>query len=490
MSLVKITHLKITRFFSFALRLKLPLWAFVLIYEAAILLPYAYKLSHILLIKISYPLYIIINFAIHYLIFSALVLMRKIGFCLAIFIFAFLTSIYSASLVFFNYKMSNGVIASALENDTSMIDFYVNSHTALYVIAFTLIVSFFTKITWKTKPNIKICLACVATLLLSFAMLCNSMQRLCIRTTQIMDIFYLLHLPRSFESGVGNVKYLDPKGLFSFKNDSDINVVFVIGESARADFFHKYVKTIDKYGINRITSISNSDNTRQALPVMLSVKDGEKLYSIVDIMKSLGFKTHWIGAQNIRGKYDSTYAYFAVKSDVSIYTDPVRNINYDMELLPILDNFTHQKGKNFYIIHQIGSHVPYANKFTEDFAIQKPYCKSENIAKCTHEETTNAYINSILYTDHFLSEVLSRFSKSNTLLFYSSDHGTDILSINKNENTFTVPAFFYTTNSGKKSIIGKNLKNVQFNHEKISPSLLGCIGVKSDSIKDYNNICS
>ena len=45
------------------------------------------------------------------------------------------------------------------------------------------------------------------------------------------------------------------------------------------------------------------------------------------------------------------------------------------------------------------------------------------MSSCTKEEMINSYDNTILYTDYFISEVISKVANKNAILFYLSDHG-------------------------------------------------------------------
>lgn len=57
----------------------------------------------------------------------------------------------------------------------------------------------------------------------------------------------------------------------------------------------------------------------------------------------------------------------------------------------------------------------------------KPACNTLELSSCTNEEITNVYANIILYTDYFLSEVISSLKKNTpeyeTTRLYISDHG-------------------------------------------------------------------
>ncbi|MBB5702821.1 lipid A ethanolaminephosphotransferase [Ochrobactrum daejeonense] len=83
------------------------------------------------------------------------------------------------------------------------------------------------------------------------------------------------------------------------------------------------------------------------------------------------------------------------------------------------------------VLHMTGSHGPaYYRRYPEALAQFKPDCRSNDFAKCSQDEIVNAYDNSILYTDHILSEIIDmlkahedRFASA---MIYMSDHGESL----------------------------------------------------------------
>ena len=85
------------------------------------------------------------------------------------------------------------------------------------------------------------------------------------------------------------------------------------------------------------------------------------------------------------------------------------------------------------VLHQLGSHGPaYWKRYPEKFKRFKPVCETVDLQKCTTEEIVAAYDNTILYTDHFVSEtinLLRKLEKEQQLdvaLIYLSDHGESL----------------------------------------------------------------
>ncbi|RDJ09524.1 phosphoethanolamine transferase [Rhizobium grahamii] len=83
------------------------------------------------------------------------------------------------------------------------------------------------------------------------------------------------------------------------------------------------------------------------------------------------------------------------------------------------------------VLHQIGSHGPaYYLRYPKEFRRFMPECETAELGKCKDDEIVNAYDNSILYTDHFLSSVIDRLkARSDKIasgLIFMSDHGESL----------------------------------------------------------------
>ena len=97
-------------------------------------------------------------------------------------------------------------------------------------------------------------------------------------------------------------------------------------------------------------------------------------------------------------------------------------------LLSVINSSSQQK--IFIVLHTKGSHGPsYYKRYTKTFEQFLPVCKFEEISKCSQKELINAYDNTILYTDHFLTSVvktLEQLNETSTAMMYISDHGESL----------------------------------------------------------------
>ena len=83
------------------------------------------------------------------------------------------------------------------------------------------------------------------------------------------------------------------------------------------------------------------------------------------------------------------------------------------------------------VLHQIGSHGPaYSERYPPEREIFKPACHSHELQHCTAQEITNAYDNTIAYTDHILTSLIellqSADDRVDSALLYVSDHGESL----------------------------------------------------------------
>ncbi|MET0658717.1 MAG: phosphoethanolamine--lipid A transferase [Steroidobacteraceae bacterium] len=83
------------------------------------------------------------------------------------------------------------------------------------------------------------------------------------------------------------------------------------------------------------------------------------------------------------------------------------------------------------VFHEAGSHGPaYFERYPPGFDVFKPACASNQLNTCTSQEVTNAYDNSIRYTDHNLARQIALLQHAaervDGALLYVSDHGESL----------------------------------------------------------------
>jgi lipid A ethanolaminephosphotransferase len=89
------------------------------------------------------------------------------------------------------------------------------------------------------------------------------------------------------------------------------------------------------------------------------------------------------------------------------------------------------QGTQLWVLHMIGSHGPaYHRRYPAAFARFQPECRHDDLRRCSLAEVTNAYDNSLLYTDHVLAAAVAKLQaqaqRVDSALVYVSDHGESL----------------------------------------------------------------
>ena len=154
--------------------------------------------------------------------------------------------------------------------------------------------------------------------------------------------------------------------------------------------------------------------------------------SIIQLANKADFETVWLSNQRPIGIYESLVTKIALSSSKSKFlttTFGVHSKVKDAELLPELDAILLEtsSSKKFIVIHLMGTHHNYKNRYPDTFNKFKdtPFSnyKSDEIFKII-----NDYDNAVLYTDFVVSEIIQKVKDLNTKSFvlYMSDHGEEL----------------------------------------------------------------
>ncbi|NNP77198.1 hypothetical protein A7P54_12325 [Acinetobacter sp. Ac_3412] len=293
--------------------------------------------------------------------------------------------------------------------------------------------------------------------------------------------------------------------------------ILVIGETSRRENWqlNGYArKTNPKLSqqnnlINFSNMLSVSSATRSSIPMILTRKSAEHVYkfnfpekSIISAFKEVGFKTYWLSTQQRFGAFDTSTSVYAKEADQMIF---LNKANYtdagekDDVLIPVLNKIINSKEKKqFIVIHTLGSHYNYQYRYSEDFNVFRPSLNDLNKyslqEKRYKDELVNSYDNSILFTDHVLSnfiEILKMQVNAESFLFYGSDHGEDLFDGECNKSghgletatNFEIASFvwysdlFALNNINKINILRGNA-NRKINQTAIFPTLIDAASIK------------
>lgn len=223
-------------------------------------------------------------------------------------------------------------------------------------------------------------------------------------------------------------------------------IILVVGETARADHFslngYERETNPELSRLDHLISYSDIQScgtaTAISVPCMFSysrhdnfdLKSARNTENGLDLLQSAGVNVLWRdNNSNSKGVAD--------RVEFESFRSPARNPICDSEcrdigMLEGLQEYVDgHSGDTLIVLHQMGSHGPaYFERYPKEFEQFTPACQSVELSECTQQEVINAYDNTILYTDYFLSQVI-RFLQANsghyeTSMFYVSDHGESL----------------------------------------------------------------
>lgn len=265
-----------------------------------------------------------------------------------------------------------------------------------------------------------------------------------------VNIYYNLHF--AVKKWERSMQYPQTSGDFTFHAHQNTQAgqreiyVLVVGEASRATNW-------SLWGYDRETNpcltatpglviykdaITQANATHKSVPLILSAANAENfemIYhqkSIIKAFKEAGFKTVFLSNQTPNRTFTD---YFAEEADFHHNIRPasaggvITTNNYDENMLPFLQHYMDSLNDNlFVVIHTYGSHFNYFERYPEAFAHFQPDDATEIEVK-NRQQLINAYDNSIRYTDHFLHRLLTLLdsTEASTAMYYSPDHGEDLL---------------------------------------------------------------
>ena len=224
----------------------------------------------------------------------------------------------------------------------------------------------------------------------------------------------------------------------SFNDAEKSVVVLVIGETARAQNFSLYgyeretnplLSKVDLITLNDTTACSTY--TTASISCMLSHAGTDRgdYEPLPSYLSRQGVDVIW--HSNNWGEPPISVQTYKEKKEL-LQNCHSKNCDYDEVLLSGLKQRIESSDKNkiLVVLHASGSHGPsYFSKYPPEFETFKSVCKSVALDECTPQSLLNAYDNSILYTDYFLSQLiglLKSIPETPSSMMYVSDHGESL----------------------------------------------------------------
>jgi lipid A ethanolaminephosphotransferase len=224
-------------------------------------------------------------------------------------------------------------------------------------------------------------------------------------------------------------------------------IIFVLGETARADHFslngyqkktNPILEKEDVVSFKHMQSCGTS--TAQSVPCMFSnlgrsgFSEGRagNTGNVLDVMlESKKINILWrdnnSDSKGVAKRIE--YEDFKTGKTNKVCDSECRDVGM---LGGLQDYINSQKsGDILIVLHQMGNHGPsYYKRYPPEFKKFTPVCETNELSNCTRDEIINAYDNAILYTDYFLGEIIQLLKKNShefeTGMVYVSDHGESL----------------------------------------------------------------
>jgi len=294
-------------------------------------------------------------------------------------------------------------------------------------------------------------------------------------------------------------------------------VVLVVGETARADRFslngyerqtNPLLEQESVISFKNMTSCGS--DTALSVPCMFSYLDredyshakGKNMSNVLDVINQAGVEVLWRdNNSDSKGVADR----ITFEDYLSVGVNPICESECrDEGMLSGLQSYIDDRPESdiLIVLHTMGSHGPaYYKRYPDVFEVFKPTCKTNQLNECSDEQINNAYDNTIVYADYFLSKVIELLKHNaeslDTAMFYISDHGESL-----GENgvylhgmpyfmapiaQVHVPALMWFNESFSSKINMSALKvtaNEPLSHDNLFHTLLGLMNIKTEV---YNN---
>ncbi len=295
-------------------------------------------------------------------------------------------------------------------------------------------------------------------------------------------------------------------------------LVFVLGETARSQNFslNGYAKqTNPLLAKENVTSFRNvascGTSTAESVPCMFShlgrsefKNRNAEFENLLDVLQRAGYAVLWIDNQS--GCKDQCDRIPNINtSDLNVpehceggeCRDTVMLTRIEAELAK-LPAERRTRG-TVVVMHQMGSHGPaYFKRTPAEFKPFKPECTDTSLSQCDRAQVVNAYDNTIVFTDYFLSRVIAWLKsqeKTHTpAMLYVSDHGESLgeknmylhglpYSVAPPEQT-TVPMITWLSPgfeqlSRVSTRCLQNQRDKPLSHDNLFHSVLGLMAVKT-----------
>ena len=440
-----------------------------------------------------------------------------------------ISAIVSYSTNNYGIVFDHNMILNTFETDTSEFLDLVSFKSILYFFIFGLLPSIFVskvklkKISFKAQlwERIKTFLVLViifVIIVLTFSKHYSSFARENRDLRLYITPTYYLYsatkfIDSKFATSTKPFKEIGLDAKLNKKSDKRRLVILVVGETARADHMslngydrntNPYLEKEEIVSFKQMTSCGT--DTALSVPCMFSLLDrssynhakGKNMSNVLDIISHTGVSVLWLDNNSSSKSVADRITFKDYRSSKlnSICNPECRDEGMLTNLQGFIDE---QNNKDILIVlHSMGSHGPaYYKRYPKGFEVFLPACQTNQLNECTDEEISNAYDNTILYTDYFLSKVITLLKNnsqdSDTAMFYISDHGESLgeggLYLHgmpyfmAPEEQIKIPAFMWFDEGSKKVFDIESIKKnseLEKSHDNLFHTLLGLMDVETE----------
>jgi len=315
------------------------------------------------------------------------------------------------------------------------------------------------------------------------------------------------------------------KSIIPNKEGDNENIIWMIDESIGGKYlsingFEKnttpYLESLIgsrnmvNYGVvNSVANCSATSNLMMRIGLSSHTKGAEqdhiqtrnKLPTIYQYAKRAGYTTWLFDSQADQGQVQNYLTPYDMQSIDHFITLDTRTNDIERDSLHLnkISRVLKDKvgGKNFIVFVKDGAHWPYLWRYPKDKEIFTPVQESIYEEKTLEKKANliNTYSNVIRYAvDDFFRKYMDKIDISKTILFYTSDHGQNLLEEPRSPLTHCsslkdspkseaeVPLLIFGKNVGKRFIVKENKLYSQY---QIFPTILSLMGYNSEIIEEY-----
>ena len=312
-------------------------------------------------------------------------------------------------------------------------------------------------------------------------------------------------------------KDIEAKSESKFKN-----IVWIIDESVTGSYLSvngyakkttPYLEMLDKQSsdfvnFGTVNSISNcSANSNLFLRIGMNPKKHElenitSLPTIFQYAKRAGYKT-WLFDSQTRKDHLQNHLTIYDKDSIDNFEtlgSEVERVQRDESflnrMLSLVNNEKTSTDKNFIVLVKYGAHFPYLLTYDQKFTSFKPVLEHSygGMTFDNREKQLNTYLNSLHFNvDLYLKKMLEKIDLKESVVFYTSDHGQNILESeglsrphcnNENvvKNEVSVPLFLFSNNA--KELFPKK-EDKFYSQIQIFSTTLSFLGYPSNIVSAY-----